>query len=55
VVIDQAKSMLAETGGVTPAEALTTLRACARRRNLRLLDVAHAVIDREPWNLAVAP
>ena len=45
VVIEQAKGVLAERAGVDLAEAFSRLRAYARSSNLRLTDVAQAVID----------
>jgi transcriptional regulator with GAF, ATPase, and Fis domain len=53
VVIEQAKGMLAEMEHMTPARALTALRENARRKNLRLIDVARAVIEREPLDAAI--
>lgn len=48
VVIEQARGMVAEMWNVNPAEALTVLRRHAQRKDLRLVDLAHAVIEREP-------
>ena len=48
VVIEQAKGMIAEMEDVSPAEAFTALREHARRRQLRLVELAHAVVEREP-------
>jgi GAF domain-containing protein len=45
VLIEQAKGMLAERTGVTPAEAFETLRSHARTNNYRLLNVARDVLD----------
>jgi ANTAR domain-containing protein len=45
VVIEQAKGVVAERAGVDLAEAFSRLRAYARSSNLRLTDVAQAVID----------
>jgi ANTAR domain len=45
VVIEQAKGVLVERAGVDLAEAFARLRAYARNGNLRLTDVARAVID----------
>ena len=45
VVIEQAKGVIAERAGVDLAEAFSRLRAYARSSNLRLTDVAQAVID----------
>jgi transcriptional regulator with GAF, ATPase, and Fis domain len=52
VIIEQAKGVLAERHGVTPAEAFTSLRNHARSHNLRLSNLADAVID--GWVLPVA-
>ncbi len=48
VVIEQAKGVMAELRDVTPAEAFTVMRGHARQNNLRLTDLAYAVIDRAP-------
>lgn len=48
VLIEQAKGVLAERQGVSPAEAFTMLREQARSQNRRLTDLAHAVVDRDP-------
>jgi GAF domain-containing protein len=45
IVIEQAKGMVAERGGLNMEQAFSTLRNHARRHNLRLVDVAHHVID----------
>jgi ANTAR domain/GAF domain len=45
VVIEQAKGVLAERGGVTMDHAFTLLRAHARRTQQRLADTARAVVD----------
>ena len=45
IVIEQAKGMLAERTGLTPAQAFTALRAHARSSNQTLLSVAEAVIN----------
>jgi GAF domain-containing protein len=45
VVIEQAKGKLAERLGIDMDQAFSLLRDHARYRNLRLADVAHAVID----------
>lgn len=44
-VIEQAKGILAERTGLHPEQAFTALRRHARDRNLRLTDLARAVID----------
>jgi transcriptional regulator with GAF, ATPase, and Fis domain len=48
VLIEQAKGKLAERAGLDMDQAFTTLRAYARDRNLRLSDLAQAVIDGPP-------
>jgi len=45
VVIEQAKGVIAERTGVDITEAFSRLRHHARNNNLRLTDVAQAVID----------
>ena len=45
VIIEQAKGMLAEQGGLAMAAAFTVLRQHARRNNQRVTDVARAVVD----------
>ncbi|MEA3216188.1 MAG: hypothetical protein QOJ19_2344 [Acidimicrobiia bacterium] len=45
VVIEQAKGMLAERLGLDMEHAFATLRAHARNHNLRLVDLAGAVIE----------
>jgi GAF domain-containing protein len=45
ITIEQAKGVLAERNRMTPAEAFTALRAHARAHNVRLTDLAYAVID----------
>jgi GAF domain-containing protein len=45
IVIEQAKGVLAERAGVDLAEAFSRLRSYARSNNLRLTDVAMAVVD----------
>ncbi|UZJ24191.1 GAF and ANTAR domain-containing protein [Rhodococcus antarcticus] len=45
VVIEQAKGVLAERGGLDMGEAFTRLRGYARRHQSRLSDVARGVID----------
>jgi hypothetical protein len=45
VTIEQAKGVLAERAGVSLEQAFSRLRKHARDHNLRLLDVAQAVID----------
>jgi GAF domain-containing protein len=44
IVIEQAKGMLAQKEGLNMEEAFTVLRHHARNHNLRLVDVAEAVI-----------
>lgn len=45
IVIEQAKGMIAERGGVNMDQAFATLRHHARNHNLRLVVVAQDVID----------
>jgi len=45
VLIEQAKGVLAERGGIPMSEAFTRMRAYARSHNRRLTDVAQATID----------
>jgi transcriptional regulator with GAF, ATPase, and Fis domain len=45
VIIEQAKGKLAERLGLDMAQAFSLLRGHARSRNLRLADVAQAIID----------
>lgn len=46
VVIEQAKGVLAERGGIEMGDAFDALRRYARNNNRRLSDVARAVVDR---------
>lgn len=48
VVIEQAKGVLAERRDITPAVALAVMRSHARANNLRLTELAYAVIDGDP-------
>jgi GAF domain-containing protein len=45
IVIEQAKGMVAERAGLNMQLAFSALRTYARNHNLRLVDVAEAVID----------
>jgi len=45
IVIEQAKGMVAERAGINMELAFSALRTYARKHNLRLADVAGAVID----------
>jgi transcriptional regulator with GAF, ATPase, and Fis domain len=45
VVIEQAKGMLAERAGLSPADAFTAMRSYARGTGRRLADVANGVLD----------
>jgi transcriptional regulator with GAF, ATPase, and Fis domain len=47
VVIEQAKGVISESGGVSLEAAFAALRAFARGHNQRLRDVARAVVERE--------
>lgn len=48
LAIEQAKGILAERADITVGEAFTRLRAYARNHNLKLHDLAQAVVDRDP-------
>jgi hypothetical protein len=49
VIIEQAKGAIAQMRGCTVDEAFTLLRGYCRNHNLRLSDVAHAVVtDPQP-------
>ena len=45
IVVEQARGVVAERTGVDMAQSFSLLRVYARNHNLRLLDVAQAVID----------
>ena len=45
VVIEQAKGVMARASGMSVDEAFTTLRTHARTHNLRLVDLAHDVVN----------
>jgi hypothetical protein len=47
VVLEQAKGILAQVGGLDMDQAFTTMRRYARDRNQRLTDVARALVHRE--------
>lgn len=47
VVLEQAKGLLAQQGGLEMPEAFAVLRHYARDHNLRLTDLAHAVVTRK--------
>lgn len=47
VVIEQAKGVLAQLRGMSPAEAFTILRTHARAHDLRLTALAYAVVEGE--------
>jgi AmiR/NasT family two-component response regulator len=47
VVLEQAKGVLAQCGGLDMDRSFTVLRRYARDHNLRLTDVARAVVGRE--------
>lgn len=46
VVLEQAKGVLAQTGGLEMTDAFAMLRTYARDHNLRLTQVAHAIVGR---------
>ena len=45
IVTEQAKGIVAERGGVDIAAAFSKMRQFARDHNLRIVDVAHGVVD----------
>ena len=45
IVIEQAKGMVAQREGLNMEQAFSALRTYARNQNLRLVDVAEAVIS----------
>jgi AmiR/NasT family two-component response regulator len=45
IVIEQAKGIIAEREGLNMEQAFSTLRNHARYHNLRLVDVAHDIIE----------
>ena len=47
VTIEQAKGVLAQYGGLYPAEAFERLRRFARSRNLKISDVARRIVEKE--------
>ena len=47
VTIEQAKGVLAQYGGLSPAEAFERLRRFARSRNLKISDVARRIVEKE--------
>ncbi len=51
VVIEQAKGVMAERRGITPDEAFTLLRSHARASELRLTELAYAVIEGDSEHL----
>jgi GAF domain-containing protein len=55
IVIEQAKSVIAERAGLDMAEAFQRVRRYARNNNLRLTDVALAAVDGTLDELAWAP
>ncbi len=57
VIIEQAKGILAERNAVEMTTAFDALRRHARHRNIKLTDLARAVVrgDIEPGTLAVGP
>jgi hypothetical protein len=57
VIIEQAKGVLAERNAVDMTTAFDALRRHARQRNIKLTDLALAVVrgDTDPSTLAVVP
>jgi len=53
IVIEQAKGMIAERGGLDMEQAFSALRSYARNHNRRLVEVAEGVIDGSVSVLAV--
>lgn len=51
-MIEQAKGVISERAGIHLDEAFAQLRAYARHHNLRLTDVAQAVVDGTLGSLA---
>ena len=47
VIIEQAKGVLAQYGGLTPADAFEGLHRFARSRNLKISDVARRIVEKE--------
>jgi GAF domain-containing protein len=47
VVVEQAKGVLAQYGGLSPTEAFEQLRRYARSHNLKLADLARRIVARE--------
>jgi AmiR/NasT family two-component response regulator len=45
IVTEQAKGIVAERAGLDIAAAFSKMRRFGRDRNLRVVDVAHAVVD----------
>ena len=46
VIIEQAKGVLAQYGGLAPSVAFDRLRSHARSRNLKLADLARRIVDK---------
>jgi len=55
VTIEQAKGVLSERAGIDAEDAFAALRRYARNHNLRLVDVAHGVVDRTLDTEAISP
>jgi hypothetical protein len=52
VIIEQAKGVLAQYGGLAPAVAFERLRHYARSHNLKLADLARRIADKDFDDLA---
>ena len=47
VIIEQAKGVLAQYGGLTPADAFEGLRRFARSNNLKISELARRIVEKE--------
>ncbi len=53
IMVEQAKGMVAQLHGLNMEEAFQVLRNHSRNHNLRLLDLAHSIINADPSEPAV--